>query len=81
MATSAPMPSIEIRYSVKGEGWYRAGASGNPISLEPFHEPKMKVFNGMMTAIVQSTEKEGAITLTATAKGLKSAKIVIKTTK
>ena len=76
-----PDAQHQIKYSVKGEGWYRAGASGNPISLEPFHEPKMKVFNGMMTAIVQSTEKEGTITLTATAKGLKSAKIVIKTMK
>ena len=39
----------------------------------------MKLFSGMMTAIVQSNDKAGEITLTATAKGLKSAKIVIKT--
>ena len=68
-----------VEYSVKGEGFYRAGASGNPVSLELFHEPHMKVFNGMMTAIVQSHDIPGGITLTAKAKGLKSAKIVIKT--
>ena len=68
-----------VKYSVKGEGWYRAGANGDPTSLELFHLPQMKVFNGMMTAIVQSNEKAGEITLTATAKGLKSAKITIKT--
>ncbi|MBO5832873.1 MAG: DUF4982 domain-containing protein [Alistipes sp.] len=68
-----------VEYSVKGEGFYRAGASGNPVSLELFHEPRMKVFNGMMTAIVQSNDIAGEITLTAKAKGLKSAKIVIKT--
>jgi beta-galactosidase len=39
----------------------------------------MRVFNGMMTAIVQSNDTAGEITLTAKAKGLKSAKIVIKT--
>ena len=39
----------------------------------------MKVFNGMMTAIVQTNGKPGEITLTATGKGLKAAKIVIKT--
>ena len=39
----------------------------------------MKAFSGMMTAIVQSTTKSGEITLTATSKGLKSAKIIIKT--
>ena len=68
-----------IKYSVKGEGFYRAGANGNPVSLELFHVPQMKLFSGMMTAIVQSTTKSGEITLTATAKGLKSAKIIIKT--
>ena len=68
-----------VEYSVKGEGFYRAGASGNPVSLELFHEPRMKVFNGMMTAIVQSNDIAGEITLTAKAKGLKSAKKVIKT--
>jgi beta-galactosidase len=66
-----------VKYSVKGNGWYRAGANGDPTSLELFHKPQMKVFNGMMTAIVQSTETAGDITLTATAKGLKSAKITI----
>ncbi|MBR4046388.1 MAG: DUF4982 domain-containing protein [Alistipes sp.] len=68
-----------VKYSVKGAGSYRAGANGDPTSLELFHKPQMKVFNGMMTAIVQSSEKAGEITLTATAKGLKSAKIVVKT--
>ena len=68
-----------VKYSVKGAGSYRAGANGDPTSLELFHKPQMKLFNGMMTAIVQSSEKAGEITLTATSKGLKSAKIVVKT--
>ena len=46
--------------------------------MELFHEPKMQVFNGMMTAIVQTNGKPGDITLTASGKGLKTAKIVIK---
>ena len=67
-----------IKYSVKGEGFYRAGANGNPVSMELFHEPKMQVFNGMMTAIVQTNGNPGEIVLTATARGLKTAKLVIK---
>ena len=67
-----------IKYSVKGEGFYRAGANGNPVSMELFHEPKMQVFNGMMTAIVQTNGKSGEIVLTASARGLKTAKLVIK---
>ena len=67
-----------IEFSVAGEGHYRAGANGNSVSLELFHEPRMKVFSGMMTAIVESNDNPGSITLTTRSKGLKSAKIVIK---
>ena len=38
----------------------------------------MNLFSGMMTAIVASTEEPGKITLTATAKGLKKATLVIE---
>ena len=67
-----------IKYSVKGKGFYRAGANGNSVSLELFHEPKMQVFNGMMTAIVQTNGEPGDIVLTASGKGLKAGKIIIK---
>ena len=76
-----PAANNLIKYSVSGEGVYRAGANGNPISLEPFHEPQMEVFSGMMTAIVQSNDTPGKIVLTAKSKGLKTAKIEITTSK
>ena len=68
-----PMAENQIQFRVKGKGTYCAGANGNPASLESFQEPSMKVFSGMMTAIVQSTDEPGEITLEATAKGLKKA--------
>lgn len=68
-----------VSFSVKGDGFYRAGANGDPTCLEPFHLPQMHLFSGMMTAIVQSTEKAGSIVVKASAKGLKSATIEIKT--
>ena len=73
-----PDAQHSIKYSVKGTGFYRAGANGDPVSLELFHKPQMKVFYGMMTAIVQSNGEVGEITLTASGKGLKSGKIVVK---
>lgn len=73
-----PLADNEISFKVKGQGTYRAGANGNPASLESFQKPKMKVFNGMMTAIVESTEKAGKITLEATAKGLKKGSLTIE---
>ncbi len=74
-----PTSDNQISFKVTGNGFYRAGANGDPTSLESFQKPRMKVFSGMMTAIVSSTEQPGQITLEATAKGLKKAKIVIKT--
>lgn len=68
-----------INFKVKGNGFYRAGANGNSVSLELFHKPYMHVFNGMMTAVVQSTEEQGVITLTASGKNLKSGQIRIQT--
>lgn len=76
-----PTAANEITFKVKGKGYYRAGANGDPTSLESFQAPHMKVFSGMMTAIVSSTEEPGKITLEATSKGLKKATLVIESGK
>lgn len=76
-----PLADNEISFKVKGAGSYRAGANGNPASLESFQEPKMKTFYGMMTAIVSSSEEPGDIVLEATSKGLKKATVTIKSFK
>ena len=73
-----PDAQHSIKFRVKGSGFYRAGANGDPISLELFHHPQMKVFNGMMTAIVQNNGKSGEIILTASGKGLQTAKVIVK---
>lgn len=73
-----PLADNEIVFKVRGNGWYRAGASGDPTSLEPFQRPRMKVFSGMMTAIVSSTEEPGEIILEAASKGLVKAVIRIR---
>ena len=74
-------PNVQdlVKFKVKGEGTYRAGANGNPACLDLFHLPEMHLFNGMMTAIVQSTDESGEITLEASMKGVKKGKIVIAT--
>ncbi|MBR8720158.1 Beta-galactosidase BoGH2A [Bacteroides pyogenes] len=72
-----PTASHSISFKVKGAGSYRAGANGDPTSLESFQQPRMKVFNGMMTAVVSSSEKEGEIILEAAGKGLKKGTVTI----
>jgi beta-galactosidase len=73
-----PDAADEISFKVKGAGVYCAGANGNPASLESFQLPKMKVFSGMMTAIVQVTDQPGEIVLEATGRGLKKATLKIE---
>lgn len=72
-----PVAANQIKFKVKGNGKYVAGANGDPTSLESFQEPTMKVFNGMMTAIIGSNEIPGTITLEATSKGLKKGSVTI----
>lgn len=64
-----------VTFKVKGDGELRAVANGDPTSLLPFHEPRMALFSGACTAIVQAGQKPGKLTLTATAKGLRPASI------
>ncbi len=73
-----PTDQRSIEFEVAGAGKYRAAANGDPTSLELFHQPEMKVFNGQLTAIVQAGKAPGEIILEAGAKGLKKAKVEIK---
>lgn len=67
-----------VKFSVTGDGKYRASANGDPTSLDLFHLPQMPLFNGQLTSIVQAGEEAGELVFEAQAKGLKSAKITIK---
>ena len=67
-----------LNFKVKGAGTYRAGANGDPACLDLFHLPQIHAFNGMMTAIVQSSDNAGKIVLEVTGKGLKKATLVIE---
>ena len=76
-----PLAENEIRFKVKGAGSYGAGANGNSTSLESFQAPRMKVFSGMMTAIVAASERPGEIVLEASAPGLKKAVLKLQSQK
>ena len=67
-----------VKFDVKGAGSFRAAASGNPASLDSFQAPQHHLFSGELTALVQAGKNAGEVTLTASAKGLKSASITIK---
>ncbi len=76
-----PTVSEQLTFSVKGNGVYRAACNGDATSLEPFHLPTMKLFNGKLVVLVQSTQQAGEVALTVKGKRLKSGKVLIHTKK
>lgn len=66
-----------LKFRVKGAGSYRASANGDPTCLDLFHLPQMHAFNGMLTVIVQAGETAGNLELQVSAKGLKTARLVL----
>ena len=76
-----PSDSRLVNFSVKGTGTYAAGANGDAASLDLFHLLKMHAFSGQLTAIVKAGDEAGEIVFEAKARGLKSARLVLKTTK
>ena len=66
-----------VSFKVKGAGRFRAAANGDASNLDLFHLPQHHAFAGQLTAIVQSSNRPGTITLEASAKGLKKATLVI----
>ena len=73
-----PAATDELKFTVSGAGRFRAVGNGDPTSLEPFQRPQMKAFSGQVMAIVQASDKAGALRLTATGKGLKSGSVELK---
>lgn len=74
-----PDASNKVKFSVKGAGKYEAAANGDPSSLELFQDPQMSLFHGQLTAVVRTAEKPGVIEFTASAPGVKSAKVRCET--
>lgn len=72
-----PTDEREVKFKVTGDGKFRATANGDPTSLRLFHLPEMDLFSGACTAIVQSGDKPGSVTLTVTAKGLQPASMTL----
>ncbi|WP_375433763.1 beta-galactosidase GalB [uncultured Hymenobacter sp.] len=66
-----------VRFSTTGPGAIAGVDNGYQASLEPFKADSRKAYNGMCLAIIQTTEKEGTITVQATADGLTPASVTL----
>ena len=62
-----------VKFTVSGAGSFEATANGDPTCVMPFQKPEMKLFSGAATAIVRSAGTPGALSIKASAKGMKPA--------
>jgi len=76
-----PLVNEQLKFSVSGQGRYLAACNGDATSLELFHLPTMKLFNGKLVVLVQSTTNAGTITLSVQGETLKETNVQIKSTK
>nr|WP_321405662.1 glycoside hydrolase family 2 TIM barrel-domain containing protein [uncultured Carboxylicivirga sp.] len=73
-----PLAQNQLKFKVSGDATYRAVCNGDATSLEMFHQPTMKLFNGKLVVLVQSGKKAGSAKLMVSGKGLKSASTQIE---
>lgn len=72
-----PTTNTQLNFKVSGSGNFKAVCNGDATSLEPFTQPTMKLFNGKLVVLVQSTKTKGDIVLEVDGKGLKLGKITL----
>lgn len=76
-----PTAAQQLSFTVSGSGRYRAACNGDATSLELFHLPTMKTFNGKLVVLVQSSNEAGKVELTVSGQGLKAGRLLIETVK
>ena len=79
-AKGHPVPFADnlVKFEVKGEGVIAGVDNGYEASMESFRASQRKAFNGRCLVIVRTTEKGGAITVTAKSAGLLRATVSLK---
>lgn len=67
----------EITYEIRGNATLAGVGNGNQADMSSFQQPHKKVYQGRGLAIIRSTRQKGAVTLIATARGLKAGQVRI----
>jgi beta-galactosidase len=73
-----PTADNAITFALEGTGRILGVDNGQPDSHEPYKASNRRAFNGLALVLVQSNGRPGQITLSASAPGLVSARIIIE---
>lgn len=78
-AKGQPHPNADhqVSFAIKGLGMIAAVGNADLMSEEPYQGTARKLFHGKALVVVRAPRKAGALTLTASAPGLKEAAIRI----
>lgn len=76
-----PNAENSVQFSLKGDASIAGVDNGNPVSHESMKGSSIKAFNGKCLVVIQAGEKPEKVLLTASADGLKSSQLEIKTKK
>jgi beta-galactosidase len=76
-----PCADNEISFSIKGNAKIIGVGNGNPSSHEPDKATYRRVFQGLCQVVIQASDQEGDIELTAISPGLHPAHITIRSEK
>ncbi len=78
-ATGQPHPNADhqISFTLKGPATIAAVGNGDMTSEEPYQGNQRRLFHGRALAVVRTSRTAGAITLTASAPGLKAATVTL----
>ena len=74
-----PDAAQALSFAVSGAGSFRAIGNGDPTSLESSQQPRMKVFQGQLVAIVQAGSQTGAVQVKDGSAGLQSGAVELST--
>jgi len=73
-----PNADNQLKFEVEGAGQFKAVCNGDATSLEMFHNPTMKAFNGQLVVTIQSLMEEGDIKLIVSGAGIKEGNVILQ---
>ncbi len=76
-----PYADNQVTFTASGAGQVAGVGNGDASSHEPDRATQRRAFHGLCLAVVQAGEQPGRIMLTATAPGLKSARVTMQAKK
>ena len=72
-----PDACVPVTFNISGAGELAGGGTANPKDMQSFRQAHLKTFHGTCVAIVRGKGMKGWVNLSAHAKGLKPASLVI----